>query len=613
MLTQGHDDLNRMLLMRTTAQFDSSTVSFTSLQVGQDQPGSNPSLLASSSIVPSSSSNSLVSSVSMNAQDNDTFASTLKEVITRTVPTFFSYDFSLNIPVIGIMMSHLGFRDAVPATTTMIGTLGFFQFSSVFAAYPALSNLFGKRKAKLQQLRELKQSNDAEDDDDEIVSARYRKFNEEINKLNRQIAITPRNTLIVGAIGEPISIMIMVFANPVLSLLQQKQIVADPSQQFLRYYAIFYAALVPRLAMEFVLLASEKQKQAMVIALMALGATIGTEYSLANQASQGLEGLGSGAGIGVALTCIGFTTYTAYTYRDLFFFRNCLSWDPSDRKQIGEFIRQGSMNVFMTVSDISVSFAASIIAGLLPADALALQNLATQYLNFSFLITASTSQTAVFMVSNKLGLLKSDVCSPQSVSQSIHQTIKAGLVANSLLIMPLAIFVMASPAAFSAVVGISVDETAARNLLLLNVGYSFIDSIRYNILLSTRAFDDYVIPTVASSSALWVGFAGSYVLSQYTSLGVLGIPIGLASGALFGSLFLANRVMNTSIKHAISVNSDQMPAQQVEAKSSGWWCQLFTRGRVQNAPVELQSGAADNDQAAGVVSSGPSRKMCAIL
>lgn len=459
--------------------------------------------------------------------------------IKRTIPTILSYDFSMSVPIIGFFMTRLGFGYAGPATITLLNTVCGYLLASVLPASFTLADLFGQLAVKEDQQSQL---SDHESDE-------YKRLDNEIVNLKSQIAGVPKNAIVAGLVSIP-GYIVLGFSRSVLSLLGQSKAIANASQEFLIPYVCFFITYMPRLVMEFVLLSSKKQVASMLIACSALLITAGIEYALVSHAKLGLTGLGLGAGAGLMLTFWGFSAYVAYHFNGFGFFKSFLRWSHKDLQSIWNHLKAAAPIIATILSDVSTAFVISILAGLLPDNAVEIQNVGTQYLNWNLLITYAVSQTTALIVAEQKGKAKAGGVNYNTVQRSAL----AGLIANIILQLPFALFVTGGTKIFVELLGANVDQTQARNLLLATVSYAFTDSIRYNLLQSLRAVEDNTMPSIISSSLLWLGVVFSYLLSNHTSLGVIGLPLGLTIGGLAGIAFLLQRMGNKLNPTALQAN-----------------------------------------------------------
>jgi Na+-driven multidrug efflux pump len=459
------------------------------------------------------------------------FRALLLEIIKRTVPTALSYDFSIDILATGALLTRIGRGDIGPAVTSLTNTLGFFEFAGILPASYRLAGLFGELEKKQEQKNAL-----APGDEQAL------KLEQEIKQIQLQIGKVPRNALIASSICMPV-ILAMIFSRPVLSFLGQTDAIASGSESFFKPYAMLFLLIFPRTAMEFVLLAAQKQVAAMKIAIAMLLATVGLQYILGFQTSLAVAGIGIGGSIGIALTSLGFTAYVAFAFKHLNFFKQCSRFSGQDWQEIVSHIKTAIPIILSSVSDVSVSFAVSILAGLLNSDqAILEQNVASQYLNFNAIIVAAVSQTTAFVVSTERGKAKASYT--ESAYQGVRQAALAGPLAGLLLQLPFAIVICAAPDIFTKIIGSEdVDASRAQLVLLGYACYALIDAIRYNLLQSCRATTnsakDNTTLSIVSSVLLWSGVAAAYGLSQRPQLGVIGLPIGLLIGGCTSLLFLA--------------------------------------------------------------------------
>jgi Na+-driven multidrug efflux pump len=518
----------------------------------------------------------------MAAELEETFNSFFLNHLRRVIPTILTYDNVINIPVLGIMMARLGRGDAAPAATTLLNIITYLQFASVLPSSFRLGTLSGQLITKKKLLANTLDAT----------------LSEEISEIEQEIGRIPRNTVLAGLICAP-AILTMTFAEPVLTLFKQDSSVSIPAQDFLRPYSPFFLAFSPRLAMEFVLLASGKEMQSMGIALAVLASSIGVEYVLGFETSFKVAGLGIGYGIGTVLAAFGFTAYAIMGLKGFKFLENTISWNKNDCKQIKTFGKQSIPIILTGVSDVSMAFVTSLFAGYLPGNALAMQNVAAQYLNLDVAFTSAGSYTASVIVSEQRGKAKTG----GATYDSMRLATKVGIISTMITQIPMIVVVVSAPGIINYLVGEPTDENQTRYLLLLTGGYSIIDGVRLTLLQSTRALTDGdFTPSILSSICLWMGAGVSYLLSQHTSLGILGLPVGLACGALLGTVILKNQ-LEKQIQSVIkldnaleatplqpngadpSVNSParrDKPAKAASKEQTGTgslWCEFLSRPR----------------------------------
>mgnify|MGYP002132798541 CR=1 FL=1 len=495
---------------------------------------------------------------SLEAEDTESVPSFFIKNVKRTLPTALSYDFSITLPVLGILITHLGYPTTAPAVVTMISTIGSLQCACVLPCAFTLGALFGELNEKEKVLKEQQEN---------VIT-----LSKEITGLKNKIGRTPKNGVLAGLLFTPVAVLPMIFAEPVLSTLGQNEAVAASAQEFFRCYAPFFLTFSPRLAMAFVLFSSGHTTKAMLIVDSVLLATITLEYTLAFETPLALTGLGLANGFGLSCTAIGFTAYVGYKFDGFHFIKNFFSYKSEDYQQVLGFIRMGGPIILTIVSDVAVSFAMSIFAGLLSEDILELQNIATQFVGLNAVITAAASQTTALMASEQRGKAKAGNLS----YASIKRVAIAGIMANLVLQLPLICFSTVFSNEFSKMVGSSPDESKIRQLLLINSAYLLIDAVRYNTLETTRALGDNGWPSFISSTLLWCGVGISYLLSNKTDLKEQGLPLGLLIGSLLGVLVLVNR-LPSSIQSARLQDSPNRSSRDDFPKTSASWCCFFNK------------------------------------
>lgn len=543
--------------------------------------------------------------------NNDSNAALFLENTKRTIFTALSYNFSFNLPVIGIMMTFLGHDKAVAATTTMLDALACLQLAAVLPTSFEMSRLFGELKEleksteqKLLVFRDTSITTVAKKEQSPpipqitIMSIQLpaeEKISDPTNMASNQNVVTQtpnlktkiertsKNGAVVGIMSSIPIFFTMIFSGSVLSLFGQDEKVASPAQTFFTYYAGFFLIFPLRYATEFVLLASKNQKAAMLIAMFAFIATVGLQYALTFKTSLGLEGLSIAAGTGDILTAILYSIYVAHQFKQFNFFRNSLSYTSMDWQQIRRFIKEAIPITLTMASDILIPFVASILAGLLSGTAIAAWNVAAQYLNINIWLIAASSQTTAMLVGEQRGKAKINA----STYVFVKRAVWAGLLATLVLQIPLAVFVSSAPTLFSNLTG-SNEQSDKHYLMLATAGYALVDGLRNTLLQTTRSLGDNVRSAAISTSMLWLGLGVSYVLSNYTNIAVLGIPIGLSIGALLGTVVLLNRLPKSLyiaslqdnvpyIQQGIVEPTRNGSIQNYQRKGISSWCCSFSR------------------------------------
>lgn len=474
----------------------------------------------------------------------------------RTAPTILSFDSDIELPILGIFMTHLGHPKAAALVTTYITIFTYLQFASVMPASFQLGTLSGKHSVTPSPL------------------------------LNQAIANVPRNGFYSSLIWTPLTFSAMFFSERILLTLGQEASVARDAQNFLRPFAAFFCTFSLRLLTEFILLAFKHQNGAMLIALCSIVLSLSLQYVFTFYLSLRLFGLALGYGAGFIFTLLGYITYATQKFKSIHLLDNILSGTAS-LKEITTLFK-ASLPILVTgISDIASSFAINIFAGFLNKNALATLNVSTQYLNINFFIIVAASQTSAFLASEQIGKANAK----PNLYNAIKLIIVAGILATLLLQLPLIAFVTSAPHLFSKLIGTpknaSVDEHDLRHLLLITVAYSIMDGIRWNLLQAIRSIGDYTIPSLLSTLFIWIGILCSFFLSRHTDLGLLGLPLGLLIGSSAGSLFLATRLNTSIIKAYLTKKPTQdNHIQHTLSKPSLNWYNIFANPISINTPDE---------------------------
>jgi MATE family multidrug resistance protein len=81
--------------------------------------------------------------------------------------------------------------------------------------------------------------------------------------------------------------------------------------------------------------------------------------------------------------------------------------------------------------------------------------------------------------------------------------------------------------------------TIASSLLIVAAFFQISDGIQVVVLGALRGLQDVKIPMYITFIAYWIiGFPLSFYLGKYTTLGAVGVWIGLLAGLTFAAIFL---------------------------------------------------------------------------
>ena len=109
-------------------------------------------------------------------------------------------------------------------------------------------------------------------------------------------------------------------------------------------------------------------------------------------------------------------------------------------------------------------------------------------------------------------------------------------------VVPAATLAFAAPKNLLEWLGSNQDNPEAFNTLYLAAVYAIIDWIRYTVLQTLRALGDNNKASVLSAVGQWLGVAAAVLLSTYSKLGILSLPLGGIMGEVVGSGFLMRRL-----------------------------------------------------------------------
>lgn len=381
------------------------------------------------------------------------------------------------------------------------------------------------------------------------------KSSEEITNMENQVSKIPRNGSIIGL---PIWLAItstLCFSESLLIQLSINPETAHTTQSFFRYLAAFYLFFLPRLLFEFCLVNFNKQTPAMYVSLASLSIAILLGYLLGFVADLKLAGLTISLGAGIFFTSIGYGFLCQNLLPQFNFFSYfCDIPNSKDLEQSWGYLKEALPVVVVNTTDVATGFVLAILAGQLGQDQLKIQNGATQFLNFNYLLLAAATQTMVINIE----ICKNLPALPKEKYSRLQKTI--GLVITSTLMLqaPLAIFVSVFPKNFAKLIGSATGDNLSL-LFYINTAYAsyaLLNSISFNLLQAMRALDDMWVASTGAFLLTIIGATLSYFFSQFTSLELLGLPLGVSIGESLKIIFLLCRFVLTKKQIAQMIETE---------------------------------------------------------
>lgn len=206
------------------------------------------------------------------------------------------------------------------------------------------------------------------------------------------------------------------------------------------------------------------------------------------------------------------------------------------RKLLAIGIPTGLQSIF----EVGAFAVAALFAGMLSAEALAAHQIAINLASISYMAATGLGAAAV-RVSNQLG--RQDPENLKAAARSLFS-----LTVIFMVFAGLVLFVFRDT-----LVGFYNDNPVvlnlAANMLIVAVVFQLSDGLQAVGLGALRGFTDVRLPTIITFVAYWVfTIPLAYALSQYTSMGAMGIWYALALGLTISALLLHLRFRRLMIK-----------------------------------------------------------------
>lgn len=417
-----------------------------------------------------------------------------------------------NLFPLGIILTRKISSEAAPLITTIIDLAYFTDLSILLPSMLHISKKAGELKNKNKQ--ETLQGQEA-----------------------IQTSLLYRNSLITSVANWFIITPIFCYSGSILTALGQDKQAAATSQTFLRFFLPFYLFFSPRLLAEFFLVNFGKQVIAMKVSVFSLLLTTIAQYLIGDYFNSKLTALAIASGCGLILTSIAynFLCKSQLAHLDLF---TPFTHPPrrQDYQQALQFLLEAFPVLIVNTTDVIMGFVLAIIAGKLGSGKLEIQNGATQFLNFNYFILAAATQTMIIHVSD---YNKKQIPLTEKHEQ-LKKIIPIGVFSTLTLQLPLAIFITAFPTAFAQLVG-SKAIPELQEFFIINSLYALLNGISFNLLQALRTLDDLFTSSLGVFFFSSIGATLSYLFSNKTSLGILGLPTGVTIGASLSIIFLIAR------------------------------------------------------------------------
>ncbi|OSI75599.1 MATE family efflux transporter [Bradyrhizobium canariense] len=181
--------------------------------------------------------------------------------------------------------------------------------------------------------------------------------------------------------------------------------------------------------------------------------------------------------------------------------------------------------------------AAALLAGMIGTSALAAHQIALQVATTLFLIAFGISMACALRVARAVGRLDRPGVKRAGLAALLLGTVVAAMITLAVIAARFAIAEL-----FLGETARNSDATIALAAKLISVGACFFitDSVATIAAGRLRGLNDTGVPLLYAGISYWpIGFSLSYVLGSNTSLGVIGIWIGLSTGtAIYAALLV---------------------------------------------------------------------------
>ncbi len=212
-----------------------------------------------------------------------------------------------------------------------------------------------------------------------------------------------------------------------------------------------------------------------------------------------------------------------------------------NRTLIRKLLAIGIPTGLQSIFEVGAFAVAALFAGMLSAEALAAHQIAINLASISYMAATGLGAAAAVRVSNQLG--RQDPVNLKAAARSLFSLTIIFMVFTGLVL-----FVFRDT-----LVGFYNDNPVvlnlAANMLIVAVVFQLSDGLQAVGLGALRGFTDVRLPTIITFVAYWVfTIPLAYILSQYTSMGAMGIWYALALGLTISALLLHLRFRRLLIK-----------------------------------------------------------------
>jgi MATE family multidrug resistance protein len=278
-------------------------------------------------------------------------------------------------------------------------------------------------------------------------------------------------------------------------------------------------------------------KIAMIISIAFNLVNVGLNYLLIygkmGFPEMGLNGAGWATLISRILMFAGIYAYVIYHKRFRVYQLNIFAY-RFNSKVMRRILQVGLPTGLQYIFEVSAFSLAAVFAGMINANAIAAHYIAINIASVSYMAATGLGAAATVRVGNQSG--RKDALNLRLAVKSLFTLTVLWMTFAGVIILifrhQLAGFYSNDPEVLA----------LAATMLLVVVLFQLSDGLQAVGLGALRGFTDVKIPTAITFIAYWaVTMPAAYILSQYTSLGVMGIWYALAGGLTISAVLLLSR------------------------------------------------------------------------
>lgn len=356
-------------------------------------------------------------------------------------------------------------------------------------------------------------------------------------RIKQRIASANRNACLLALVlCCPPAMVALYKSSSILQAFGQEAEPSDIAQLFLRNSFLIPLATFPALVFEKILFAFKETKMTMVLSLPIFAVTTAFAVCVSLGCGFGPAGLA-----GLAQAYLGGNYATALAYglylgfgkklRPFGFFNfwklGCRHWG-----QFWETVRTGLSMLVLTLNEVYIFFALTLLAGYLGDEELERLNYVVLVYSFSFLIFGPVGEICGQEICRRIGARYYQKAADKT-DPGAHEVAKYGLATAAVCTAPITIISTVVYYCLNSFKG----ELEDFMFPIFALGM-YMHGLRYNLLQQQVSLSDKVISNVVSGIAVALGLGASAALGLFTNLGTVGLGAGYLGGMLLAFFLL---------------------------------------------------------------------------